>query len=108
MEHIAAMLLVIGCSNAMSECREMQVPVSVFETAQECAAERPFAMADVAGQAQRIMAKCLPVDPALEDDYDQVVWRVMPDGGLEASLEVSNIIVASNMARPEKDYFSQQ
>jgi hypothetical protein len=108
MEHIAAMLLVIGCSNAMSDCRELQVPVSVFETAQQCVAERPFAMGDVAGQAQHILAKCLPVDPALEDDYDQVVWKVTPDGGLEASLEVSNIVVASNMARPEKDYFSQQ
>jgi hypothetical protein len=62
MEHIAAVLLVIGCSNTMTECRELPVSVSVFETAQECTAERPFALEDVQGQALRIIAKCLSVD----------------------------------------------
>ncbi|MCV3207768.1 hypothetical protein OHD62_14080 [Mesorhizobium sp. YC-39] len=108
MEHIAAVLLVIGCSNNMTECRELNVPVSVFETATECAAQRPFALADVQGQAARIVAKCLPVDPALEDEYDQIVWNVRPDGTLDASVEISNLVVASNGARPEKDYLSQQ
>ncbi len=108
MEHIAALLLVIGCSNSMTECRELSVPVSVFETAEACTAERPFAMGDVQGQAQHIVAKCLAVDPALEDDYDQIVWNVRPDGSLDASLQISNVMVASNVARREKDYLSQQ
>jgi len=108
MEHIAALLLVIGCSNTMADCREIQVPVSVFESADQCVAERPFAMSDVQGQAQHIVAKCLAVDPALEDDYDQIVWNVRPDGSLDASLAISSIVVASNAVRPEKDYLSQQ
>lgn len=108
MEHIAALLLVIGCSNTMVECRELPVPVSVFASADQCVAERPFAMGDVQGQAQRIVAKCLPVDPALEDDYDQIVWTVRPDGTLDASLAVSSMVMASNTIRPEKDYLSQQ
>ncbi|TPM31760.1 hypothetical protein [Mesorhizobium sp. B2-3-5] len=108
MEHIAALLLVIGCTNSMAECRELQVPVSVFATADECIAERPFALSDVQGQAQHIIAKCLPVDPALEDDYDQIVWNVRPDGSLDASLAISGPVMASNAARPEKDYLSQQ
>lgn len=108
MEHIAALLLIIGCSNSMTECRELSVPVSVFETAEACTAERPFAMGDVQGQAQHVVAKCLAVDPALEDDYDQIVWNVRPDGSLDASLQISNVMVASNVARREKDYLSQQ
>ncbi|AID32868.1 hypothetical protein ACVILI_000236 [Mesorhizobium sp. USDA 4775] len=108
MEHIAALLLVIGCSNSMTDCRELQVPVSIFETADECTAERPFAMGDVQGQAQHIVARCLAVDPALEDDYDQVVWKVLPDGSLDASLAISSLVMASNAARPEKDYLSQE
>lgn len=108
MEHIAAVLLVIGCSNAMTECRELPVPVSVFETTQECTAERPFILGDLRGQAPRIIAECLSVDPALEDDYDQIVWTVRPDGTLDASVEISNLEVASNGARPEKDSLSQQ
>ena len=108
MEHIAALLLVIGCSNTMADCRELQVPVSVFETADQCVAERPFALGDVQGQAQHIVAKCLAVDPALEDDYDQIVWNVRPDGTLDASLAISNVVMASSAARPEKDYLRQQ
>ncbi|MBE1707164.1 MULTISPECIES: hypothetical protein [Mesorhizobium] len=108
MEHVAALLLVIGCSNSMTDCRELQVPVSIFETADECTAERPFAMGDVQGQAQHIVAKCLAVDPALEDDYDQVVWNVRPDGSLDASLAISSLVMASNPMRPEKDYLSQE
>ncbi|MER8847658.1 MULTISPECIES: hypothetical protein [Mesorhizobium] len=108
MEHIAALLLVIGCSNTMAECQELQVPVSVFATADECTAERPFALGDVQGQAQHVVAECLAVDPALEDDYDQIVWKVRPDGSLDASLAISNFVMASNTIRPEKDYLSQQ
>ena len=108
MEHIAALLFVVGCSSSMTDCRELQVPVSVFETEQGCTSERPFALGDLQGQAAHIIGKCLAVDPALEDDYDQVVWNVRPDGTLVASLAVSGMLVASNSARPEKDYLKQQ
>ncbi|MER8483260.1 hypothetical protein [Mesorhizobium sp. M1322] len=108
MEHIAAVLLVIGCSNTMTECRELPVSVSVFETAQECKAERSFVVGDLRGEAPRIIAECLSVDPALEDDYDQIVWTVRPDGTLDASVEISSLEVASNGAPPEQDSLSQQ
>ncbi|RWK03410.1 hypothetical protein [Mesorhizobium sp.] len=107
MEHIAALLLVIGCSDTMTGCRELSVPVSVFETFEACMAERPFALGDLRGLTPRIMGECLAVDPALEDDYDQLLWTVRPDGTLVASLEVSGSLVAANGARPEKDYLQQ-
>lgn len=108
MEHIAALLFVVGCSSTMTDCRELQVPVSVFESAKACVAERPFALGDLQGQAPHIIGKCLAVDPALEDDYDRIAWNVRPDGRLDASLEVSGTLVASNAERPEKDYLKQQ
>lgn len=37
-----------------------------------------------------------------------MVWNVRPDGTLDASLEISGFVVASNGARPEKDYLNQQ
>ena len=108
MEHIAALLFVVGCSNAMTDCRELTVTVSVFETEEACTAERPFALGDLRGQAPHIVGECLAVDPALEDDYDQILWNVRPDGRLDASLEVSGMLVASSGTRPEKDYLQQQ
>lgn len=37
-----------------------------------------------------------------------MVWNVRPDGTLDGSLEISGFVVASNGARPEKDYLNQQ
>ncbi|AZO11241.1 MULTISPECIES: hypothetical protein [unclassified Mesorhizobium] len=108
MEHIAALLLVIGCSNGMTDCRELSVPVSVFETFEECTAERPFALDGLRSKAQHVIGECLAVDPALEDDYDQIAWNVRPDGTLEASLQIAGTLIAANGPRPEKDYLHQQ
>ena len=96
MEHIAAVLLIVGCSNSLEQCRELPAPVSVFETLGECTAERPFAVGDLSQAEPRIFSRCLPVDPALEDDYNEIVWNVKADGTFEASVEISNMVVASN------------
>ena len=99
MEHIAAVLLIVGCSNSLEQCRELPAPVTVFETLGECTAERPFAVGDLSQAEPRIFSRCLPVDPALEDDYNEIVWNVRADGTFEASVEISNMVVASNGGR---------
>lgn len=112
MEHIAALLLIVGCSGDLSECREMPAPVTVFESAEECANARPFTLDDMAGRMPRIFGKCLPVDPALEEEYGEIVWDVTPGGTLDATVEIEGekpaIVVASSEIRPEKDYLSQE
>jgi hypothetical protein len=107
MEHIAALLLIVGCSGDLTQCRELPAPVTVFETAEDCAAERVPALRELSGQAQRVFGTCIEVDPALEEDYAQIVWSVSPDGLLEASAE-TDAVVAANGIRPEKDYLSQE
>ncbi len=36
MEHIAALLLIIGCSDDLGQCKELPAPVPVYETVEEC------------------------------------------------------------------------
>ncbi|MBB6010726.1 hypothetical protein HNR59_000071 [Aquamicrobium lusatiense] len=100
MEHIAAVLLIIGCSGDLTECVELPAPATVFETYEECRVERQPALKALWGRTDRVFGTCIPVDPALEDDYAEIVWKVHPDGKLEASVEKGETQVASNGHHP--------
>jgi hypothetical protein len=108
MEHIAALLLIIGCSG--SDCRELPAPVPLFETLEECQAELQPAVAQFTTSHPQVFAKCVEVDPAMEEEDAELVWDITPDGTLHASIEAAdtNVIIASTGLRREKDYLSQE
>ncbi len=108
MEHIAAVLLIIGCSNDLSQCRELPAPGTIFETADECMNQRPFVLNAMEGKAERVLGTCIAVDPALEEEEGELVWSVNPDGSLDAAFEMPPTVVASNSLRQQKDYLSQE
>lgn len=102
MEHIAALLLVVGCSADLAECRELPASVPIFETAGECDAELPRALAAHAGARPHVVARCLAVDPAVEEADAELVWDVRPDGSLVAHIGIADVMVATNSPRTEK------
>ncbi len=107
MEHIAALLLIVGCSGDLSQCRELPAPVTVFETAEDCAATRALSLREMSAEAEHLIGTCIDLDPALEEDYAELVWSVSPEGKLDASIETA-AVMAANDHRPEKDYLSQE
>jgi hypothetical protein len=113
MEHIAAILLIVGCSSDLTQCRELPAPTPLFETAEACAQTRPFAVDELAGRKPRVFGTCVAVDPALEEEPAEIVWAVTPDGRLDASVEPMapetdpGVAVASLEPRPEKDYLGR-
>jgi hypothetical protein len=72
-EHIAALLLVIGCSNTMTECR-IACASQRFRDRGRMHRRTAFRPGD--GGRPHIVGECLAVDPALEDDYNQIAWQV--------------------------------
>lgn len=101
MEHIAALLLIIGCSDNLGECRELPAPASIFETKEECDQQLPSSLGAFTGQFEQLYAQCLPVDPAMEEENADLVWDIRPDGTLTASIEVLDATVASNSPTTE-------
>ncbi|QPC85721.1 hypothetical protein GA830_02470 [Mesorhizobium sp. NBSH29] len=95
MEHIAALLLIIGCSNDLGECKELPAPAPIFETAGECMEALPEGIATYAGRHPRVIARCIDVDPAMEEEYAELTWDVTKEGVLIANLETP-VLVASN------------
>lgn len=99
MEHIAALLMIVGCSPDLAECRELPAPVPLYQTREECDAALPAASTAMEGRAPRVYATCVYVDPALEYVDAELVWDVTEEDGLIASVEhigASDILVASN------------
>lgn len=95
MEHIAALLLIVGCSQDMKQCEELPSPVTVYETAGECDAELLAALRQLGGRKPRVMGTCVYVDPAMEEVDAELVWDVTPEGTLRASVEAISMNVAS-------------
>ena len=101
MEHIAALLLIIGCSDDLARCQELPAPTSIYETKEDCDRKLPSSLGAFTGQFEQLYAQCIPVDPALEDEDAELVWNVHPDGTLTAAVEPrkDDVIVASNSPR---------
>lgn len=104
MEHIAALLLIIGCADDLSQCRELPAPVAVYEAAEDCNQALPGSLGAFTGQYGRLFARCVPVDPALEEEDAELTWDVRPDGTLVASVDAvpSGMMVASNSQQSQE------
>lgn len=108
MEHIAALLLIVGCSNDLAQCRELPSPVTVFETEEECRDELPVRLGLFTGKHPRVFAQCVAVDPALEEEDAELVWDVHQDGKLVASIEFPGVAIASNSRRADEQFLKQE
>ena len=95
MEHIAALLLIVGCSGDLNECRELPAPVPLYETAEDCSTSLSQSQKLFAGASDKVFATCVMVDPAMEEEDAELVWDIQ-DGKLVASVEVPDVIVATN------------
>ena len=108
MEHIAALLLIIGCSDDLAQCGELPPPVSIYETVEECEADLQPSIGLFTTKHPQVFGQCVEVDPAIEEEDARLVWDIKPDGTLFAMIEVPEIMLASRPERREKDYLSQE
>ena len=111
MEHIAALLLIIGCSDDLAQCRELPAPVPVFETAQACESEMPVSLRSYTGKFPQIFAQCVEVDPAMEEEDAELTWDINKDGVLVASIEsieASDVMVATNSGVKSEEFLKQE
>lgn len=108
MEHIAALLLIVGCSDDLAQCRELAPPVAVYETTEECESNVEPSISLFTTKHPQVFGQCVEVDPAVEEEDAELVWNVKPDGTLYAMIEVPEIMIASGPESREKGYLSQE
>lgn len=102
MEHIAALLLIVGCSGNLDGCKEIPAPGPVlYETMEDCAADLSQAQDDTRRLAARVLSQCVYVDPAMEEEDAELVWDVTPDGRLKAAVVAGGATVAAIAPNPD-------
>jgi hypothetical protein len=108
MEHAAALLLLIGCTDDFSQCRELAAPTTFYQTKAECDRALPSSLGAFMGQFEQLYAQCIPVDPDRERQA-KAIWKILPDSTLIASAEPADVMVASNsQPRGEDGYLEHQ
>jgi hypothetical protein len=105
MEHIAAVLLIVGCSSGFSDCRELPAPTALFETFEECEDVLPASLTEHHQQGLHVTGACVYVDPAAEEEDAELVWSVSPDGALEAEVVTGAMVARDGTAEDEASAF---
>jgi hypothetical protein len=97
MEHIAAILLLIGCADDGRSCVEIPAPRIGYETEQACEEDVPYALRQAGDKRPLVLAKCIPVDPLAEGDME-IIWDVNGRGELVATVVPYNDDIAAGTA----------
>lgn len=90
MEHIAAFMLLIACSDDFQACTEEPAPAVAYETLEQCELELSPAIRMSAARHDKLMGQCVEIDPALFYEDAEIVWDVTKDGEIEVAIELIN------------------
>ncbi|WP_457582357.1 hypothetical protein [Ensifer canadensis] len=86
MEHIAAIMVLVGCMQGEAACREVPTPVVGFETVEECHELLSPSIEEVSKAFKSAYGKCAEVDPALFVEDATIEWRITPSRQLEVKV----------------------
>ncbi|MBU4529216.1 MAG: hypothetical protein KUA43_18240 [Hoeflea sp.] len=88
MEHIAAFMILIACSDGYKNCTEQPAPAVAYETVRQCEADLSPSLRMMAAGQEHALGKCLEIDPALFYQDAEIVWDVTANGELKVVLEL--------------------
>lgn len=86
MEHIAAIMMLVGCAQGNVECKELPAPAVGFETAEECWELLQPSINDARGTYKIIYGKCAEIDPALYIEDATITWDITSSNELDVQV----------------------
>ncbi|PYE88723.1 hypothetical protein [Phyllobacterium leguminum] len=86
MQHLAAIMVLISCSNDLVVCNERPAPTVSYETIATCKAELKPAMDNLAAESTRPYGKCVEVDPEMMERDAAVYWEIDKNDELQVTI----------------------
>ncbi|HEV7318514.1 MAG TPA: hypothetical protein VGO04_07890 [Ensifer sp.] len=90
MEHIAAIMVLVGCMQTTEACREVPAPTVAFETVDECRELLTPAIEATGETFKRAYGACAEVDPALFAEDATIEWRITTHGELKVDVKMDD------------------
>ncbi|MCP1199737.1 hypothetical protein [Notoacmeibacter sp. MSK16QG-6] len=99
MEQLAAIMLLISCSDDMAICNEVEAPQAAYATQEICETQIGGAIRENASAAPLVLGKCVTVnvDELQEDAW--ITWDINPAGELVAAVEFDDDIEMAATSR---------
>ena len=95
MEHIAAFMLLVGCSGDAQACRELPVMVPAYEDVAQCTQDLHLQMRLNGAAAEKVYGVCKEVDEETFEQSGTVNWSITKDGRINVQFDAEPQIVAS-------------
>lgn len=91
MEQLAAILLIVGCSEDLAACQQVPAPLPIYASANECEAALPEAIGGHVDGFSQILARCVTTE---EPQRTRLTWDVSTEGHLFATAKTVSHHVA--------------
>lgn len=95
MEHVAAFMLLVGCSGDASVCREIPVPAPAYESLEECQGNLALEMRLSGATERKVLGACKAVDESVFEQSASIDWAVSRSGELLITFDAEPQMVAS-------------
>ncbi|WP_099864834.1 hypothetical protein [Pararhizobium haloflavum] len=95
MEHIAAIMVLIGCGHGDIDCKELPAPTVGYETVELCERDMEHVLRGASNNHPIVYGQCSAVDPALFEQDAVVAWDFDERGDLRVDVVPSDSLYAS-------------
>lgn len=95
MEHLAALMLLVGCSGDVSVCKEIPTSVPAYQNVADCQADLPIQIRMIGSADKRVYGACKAVSADLFEQPATIDWAVSRDGRLMVDVTAKPQQVAS-------------
>lgn len=82
MDHLVAVMLLVGCSADGTACAEVPLPTPIYSSIEECRSDLAMQLRFASSSDDRLLGSCAAVDEALLEQSATVEWAVSRGGDL--------------------------
>ncbi|PRD43989.1 hypothetical protein C5748_09110 [Phyllobacterium phragmitis] len=86
MEQLAAIMLLITCSDDLAVCKERPAPTVSYETIATCETALKPAVRNLAAESSKVFGKCVEVDPEIMERDVAIYWEIDPNDELKITI----------------------